>query len=319
VNQINNDMDKQISIAMATYNGESFLRDQLDSLYTQTTLPDEVIVIDDCSDDNTVQILNEYNESKGLKYYINKNNVGINQSFEIAIRKCSGDYVMICDQDDIWLPDKVKTSLQKMVEIERDNLPTLVTSGHIDIDEEGKILSSFSVIKHSENIASALLRNSMQGCTLMLNKNLVSNILPLPREEGVMYDAYIGITALMIGKKYDIMQPLMYYRHHGNNVLAGKHTRSLWGKLNRWCWQYAGFIDHKREKVLLTVLDRHAISFRDEQKNLFYQMLNISAKQNIFLKAYRIMKIPELPGSLRIKIVIRFIVFVAHDRVRGHG
>ena len=304
---------------MATYNGESFLRDQLDSIYTQTTLPHEVIVIDDCSDDNTVQILNEYHELMGLKYYINKKNVGINQSFEIAIRKCSGDYVMICDQDDIWLPEKVKISLQKMVEIESDNLPSLITSSHIDIDEEGKILSSMRVIKDSENIASALLRNSMQGCTLMLNKSLASNILPLPREEGVMYDAYIGITAFMIGKKFDIMKPLMYYRHHGNNVVAGKHTRSLWGKINRWCWEYAGFIDPKREKVLHYVLARHITSFRQENENLFYQMLNISEKQNCFLKAYRILKLPELPNGLKIKIVTRFFIFETHSWIRGNG
>ena len=100
-------MNNKISIAMATYNGERFLREQLDSLYNQTVEPYEVVISDDCSKDSTLKIAQEYQNRLNIKILSHTKNQGVNKNFEFAIRACAGDYIMICDQDDIWHPDKV--------------------------------------------------------------------------------------------------------------------------------------------------------------------------------------------------------------------
>ena len=99
--------NKLVSIAMATYNGEKYLKEQLDSIYAQTYKDIEVIVCDDCSSDKTVEILDEYKEKYGLKYYINEKNLGFKKNFEKAISLCSGDFIALADQDDIWIENKI--------------------------------------------------------------------------------------------------------------------------------------------------------------------------------------------------------------------
>lgn len=97
-------MDK-ISIVMATYNGGRFLKEQLNSLCKQTRIPDEVIVVDDGSTDNTLAILEEFSKVLNLSIHINTNHLGVNGNFEKGLNLCSGDYIMFCDQDDYWLPN----------------------------------------------------------------------------------------------------------------------------------------------------------------------------------------------------------------------
>lgn len=104
--------NKLVSIAMATYNGEKYLKEQLDSIYAQTYKNIEVIVCDDCSSDKTVEILDEYKEKYGLKYYINEKNLGFKKNFEKAISLCSGDFIALADQDDIWIESKIEIFLK---------------------------------------------------------------------------------------------------------------------------------------------------------------------------------------------------------------
>ena len=116
-----------ISIALPTYNGEKYIREQLDSIYNQTLVPDEVVVVDDCSTDNTVNILEEYSQRYGLKYFVNDSNIGYNKNFEKAIRLCAGDYIALSDQDDVWFPTKIQVSYDAISKFPKDR-PALVSS-----------------------------------------------------------------------------------------------------------------------------------------------------------------------------------------------
>ena len=105
----------KISVAMTTYNGGRFLEEQLESIFHQTMLPSEVVVIDDGSNDNTISILDNYSKSHNLKYYVNAEHLGINKNFEKAIRMTSGDIVFISDQDDVWLKNKIGVMVEAAV------------------------------------------------------------------------------------------------------------------------------------------------------------------------------------------------------------
>lgn len=237
-----------ISLAMPTYNGGKYLREQLDSIYAQTLLPDEVVVVDDCSTDDTISILEEYRLKYGLKYFRNEKNLGYNKNFEKAITLCSGNYIALSDQDDIWLPTKIQKSYYKLIEIENE-LPALVSSfcsTNIQVLNRGQ---------QNKRIDGGwelnLNRYVSQGCTLMFNKKLVEFIIPFPEE--VMYDAYIGFVASMIGNRYYIGEELMYYRIHNNNAFATSHNsfkERVYNNLHRRipCW-----FDNNRYKALLYV------------------------------------------------------------------
>lgn len=220
----------KISVAIPTYNGGKFLREQLDSIYHQTRVPDEVVVVDDCSKDNTVIILKEYADKYGLKYYQNESNLGYNKNFEKAIRLCTGDIIALCDQDDYWFPTKIADSYSALMQYPMDE-PSCVSSFSISTDENLKPLPRISHDLQSGDWRLNLTRYYSQGCTLMFNRALCDYILPFPEE--MIYDAYIGLTAAMVGNRYYINKELMYYRLYGGNSLANEKPKSPYSILNR--------------------------------------------------------------------------------------
>lgn len=249
---------EKISIAIATYNGGRYLREQLESLYTQTRIPDEVVVVDDHSCDNTQEILEEYRISKGLRYYINDTNLGVNKNFEKSIRLCTGDYIAICDQDDVWLPEKIEKSLDKIKEIEGKG-PACISSQCNGVDKDLNVVPRRTRLScDTKGVKATLLQDGVsQGCSLMINRKLVDFLKPFP-EKWFMYDAYIAYTAACIGEKYNIAEPLMNYRHHANNVV-GKHIEKkpfIPRVLNHLrMWKYSSLFEYQKYRFLEYILD----------------------------------------------------------------
>lgn len=210
---------------MATYNGERFLREQLDSLYSQTMQPDEVIVVDDCSKDGTVNILEEYHKSHGLRYVVNEYNLGVNKNFEKALKLCTGDYIMFCDQDDVWMDNKIEIHYKKMQEIEEVNLPCLVTSRNTFVDKNLNIHHTTELDKDTDDYRDTILYHLSQGSAMMMNRKCLDYIFPIPDYNiGICYDIHIGYIVAMTGKKYNLKESLMYYRVHDNNVTVKPDT-----------------------------------------------------------------------------------------------
>lgn len=212
-----------ISLAIPTYNGGKYLRDQLDSIYEQTLRPDEVVVVDDCSTDATCAILEEYKQRYGLIYYVNDTNIGYNKNFEKAISLCSGDYIALSDQDDVWFPNKIEVSYQAIRKFP-DNQPALVSSFVEEVDGNLRPIRKDIARMQEGDWRLNLTRYNAQGCTLMFNRALVKYILPFP--DDIIYDAYIGLTASMIGNRYYIPMRLQYYRLYGGNSLASDTPKS---------------------------------------------------------------------------------------------
>jgi len=219
MSSVNNIADCKVSVAIATYNGEKYLAEQLDSLYSQTRQPDEVIAVDDCSKDNTVKILDEYSKKYNVKFYINDRNLGIAKNFEKAISLCTGNYIMLCDQDDVWLPQKIEKSLKKIKEIENDK-PALVVCENIPVNSNLKRTCYLPAKKDSSYFMDTFFGKSWQGCCMIMNRKLLPLIIPIGHK---FHDAYIALIAVMCGEKYNLAEPLLYYRTHSDNAI-GKIT-----------------------------------------------------------------------------------------------
>jgi glycosyltransferase involved in cell wall biosynthesis len=215
-------MSKLVSVAIATYNGEMFLKKQIDSILSQTYKNIEIIVVDDCSSDRTIELLKEFERIYGIKLYLNIKNLGFIKNFEKAVSLCSGDYIALSDQDDIWLPNKIETLVNEIGEY------SLVCSDAKLIDNNENIIhNSFTIYSGrdipSNNIFEYLVfGNFVTGCTIMFDSKLVSKILPIP-DIYPFHDWWFAIIASQSkGVKY-IPDLLVKYRQHDNNVCgAGK-------------------------------------------------------------------------------------------------
>jgi len=219
-----------VSVAVATYNGSSFLREQLDSIYAQTYKNIEVVVCDDKSTDNTVDILEEYRQRYGLKYYVNDRNLRVVKNFEKAMGLCSGEYVALCDQDDVWLPDKIQKSLGKMYQLEEqagDQVPLLVFTDLTVVDEHLQVRhpSFWRLMKHNPDhhtLNRLLVGHLVTGCTILANRTLVKMAAEIP-PAAFMHDMWLAWIAAYFGNIAYIREPTVLYRQHHNNVVGATH------------------------------------------------------------------------------------------------
>lgn len=206
-----------VSVAMATYNGEEFLREQLDSIYNQTYKNIDVLVTDDCSKDNTVLILEEYKIKYGLQYYINRKTLGIVKNFERALSLCKGKYIALSDQDDIWFPEKIENLVNEI-----DDYSLIFSDAKLNDRYSKNNLDSLN--KVSDYMADTdtpflqlFFRKFIYGCTMLLKKEVLEQALPIP--DGVCYhDRWLVIVAAKMGGIKYLDKELMYYRQHENNV-----------------------------------------------------------------------------------------------------
>jgi len=221
-----------LSIAMYTFNGADYLPEQLDSITKQIRLPDELIVCDDDSTDMTLQILNNFrkNASFQVKIYYNIERLGPTKNFEKAIILCTGDIIVLSDQDDVWLSHKI----EKLEHIFKSN-PDIgyIFSNAILFDEN---ISPFNYtlwdsipftinqrekFKKGYQVEILLKRNVVTGATMTFRKELKELILPIPIQW--MHDEWIALLASAVGARgIFIEEPLIKYRQHIQQAIGGK-------------------------------------------------------------------------------------------------
>lgn len=220
--------DLSVSIALASYNGERYLGEQLDSIVCQSRLPDELVISDDASVDATAAIIYEFARHAPfpVRFLRNSERLGSTRNFENAIRACRGDIIFLCDQDDVWYPDKVALTEQHF--LDNRNAGAVFTDG--DVVDENLHLSGlrlWQIFKfHPQeqaqisacNALGVLLKHPVvTGATLAFRTTYRDLILPMP---DTWHDAWI---ALLIGAVscLDILPlPLIAYRQHGTNQLG---------------------------------------------------------------------------------------------------
>ncbi len=162
---------KKVSVVMCTYNGEKYLREQLDSILNQTYPIYEIIIQDDASTDRTWEIIQRYKKKFPIiKSFRNEKNIGYSFNFRKALFRSSGDYIALSDQDDIWLPNKIEMQLNKI----KDKL--LSVSQSIIINQDGKETESFKVYNPYISIEELIFHHAISGHQCMINRKMLSYI-----------------------------------------------------------------------------------------------------------------------------------------------
>lgn len=218
---MNNDL---ISIAMATYNGEKYLREQLTSIINQTYKNFELIICDDFSTDNTKNILQEYaNKDSRIKLHFNITNLGFKKNFENTINYCTGKYIAFCDQDDIWEPYKLEIALEKIQNYD------IYCSNALLVDENNCTLNTTMmdylnikyIPKNIQNISKHIIHHNIcQGTTMLCNSDFIKKNLPIP-DSFPYHDWYFALLAANEnGIIYDELNTIRYRQH--SNTITGK-------------------------------------------------------------------------------------------------
>ncbi|MDQ0231434.1 glycosyltransferase family 2 protein [Metabacillus malikii] len=218
----------KVSVVIATYNGANYIQRQLDTVIKQLSENDQIIIVDDCSKDETVSVVKE-NYGDGVEVYVNEKNLGVIKSFEKAILLAGGDVIFLCDQDDVWEGNKV----ERMLKAFQDENASLVVHDATVVDGNLETLhpswNEYNGNK-KKGLIGNVIKNSFTGCCMAFKKDLVSEVTPFPNSIE-MHDQWIALVCLKRKKKIVyINEPLIKYVRHGGNV-TGVKKRSLSTKI----------------------------------------------------------------------------------------
>lgn len=213
------------SVALCTYNGEKFLKEQIDSILAQSMSVDEIVVCDDGSTDETVTILNKYKEKYPniFRIYINDKNLRSTKNFQKALSLCSGEVIFLCDQDDVWLKNKVEEFIK--VFLTNPHIRVIASNGNyyngkevltdkLSVWDIPKFISEEGI---SESIFFELISavtNISTGAAMALKKEFLVRVPPFPSIKNIYHDEYIAMIAASKNEFYFLDKKLFNYRIH---------------------------------------------------------------------------------------------------------
>ena len=218
-------MADSFSVAMCTYNGARFLGAQLASIAAQTRTPDELVVCDDRSTDETARIVRDFAFTAPfrVRLHVNEENLGSTKNFERALSLCEGDLIALCDQDDAWLPSKL-ARLED--EFARDPAALVVFSDASIVDEESRPTgqglwesvglngAELERLKSGRGLGDLLRGSTVTGATMAVAARLRALALPIPTDLPFIHDAWMSLLAACVGGVRPVAEPLVLYRRH---------------------------------------------------------------------------------------------------------
>lgn len=305
-----------VSVAMATYNGEKYIREQLDSILAQTYTDFEIVVCDDCSKDNTISILREYEKNNNrIHIYENEQNLGFKKNFEKAAGLCCGDYIAFSDQDDIWTPDHLQILL--------DGINGYDCSGaaNIYIDKYGNeipLLQGTRIFPKTKKdwFFFELNRNVFQGAAMMITKELRDKVLPIP-DAVFTHDWWFALMAAQERGVNYLDVPILYYRRLSESVTIQDMDISLKGRIKK----VFSFSEIKEWNVHFDFISIFSSFVKDENMKDFryaYKYFE-SLKDGSLLSLYYFLKNFKIWGyssKIPVKNLIkRFIQLVNYKRI----
>ncbi len=285
--------DDTIDILLPTYNGEKYLREQLDSILNQTYKNIRLIISDDCSKDSTPKILEEYrNKDERIELYLQKENMGVVKGIEFLLKKVKNNYYMLADQDDVWLPIKVEKSIETLKKQKAD-----LVFGDLEVVDEKleTIYSSFGdfmllnrkIHKYIDSYKVNYLYNCVTGCTILSKREFIEKILPIPTESKyLIHDHWIGLIVALNGKLAYMPEKYIKYRQHGNNQVGTnkishgferlEQVRELF--INVKLGVFGTYVNNK---------ERFPKELQEQNKKAFDYFNDIKSKRNFNFKGWR--------------------------------
>ena len=292
-----------ITIIMAVYNGQEYIREQLESLKDQTYTEWRLVIRDDRSSDKTAEIVKKFSDEveQEVIFKVNEKPSGsAKNNFALLINDAKeSDYVMFCDQDDIWKKDKIEITFNKMKQAEERygrDFPLLVHGDVEVIDENGNInadsMFEMSHINADSKLPQILIQNHVTGCTMMCNNKLIAGISEYASSEYIiMHDYLAALYASVFGKIEVIKKPLLSYRQHSGNSVGAKNNNNpvyLLKRLANGRKSYKEAMETSRNQVIFFV-EIYRKELAAEKYCEEYELMSGYASLGSRAKLYRIM------------------------------
>lgn len=202
----------KVSVAMATYNGGRYIEQQIQSIITQLEIEDELVISDDGSCDNTIEIVQQIMQSDKRISLLSEPQKGILKNFENAISNCNGDIIFLSDQDDIWMNNKVEEVIRIF---DNSNDCMVVLHEKVNLYEQGELIKEIPIYR--KGVLRNLVFSAYWGCCMAFRKDFLKCYLPFP-ERAIAHDQLIGLLSEHNNGTVHIREPLIYHRLHSNNV-----------------------------------------------------------------------------------------------------
>jgi glycosyltransferase involved in cell wall biosynthesis len=276
-----------VEILLATYNGEKYLEEQIDSILNQSFIDWNLVIRDDKSEDKTLHIIEKYVQKYPQKIFLiqdgeSNSRLGASQNFSKLLKHSSADYILFSDQDDIWLSNKIKDSLEHMWDLESSWGKTLPILVHTDLSIVSRNLELIhpSYWQHQyldpqrSNLNHFLVRNLITGCTILVNRALKNLAIPVP-DAAYMHDWWLALVATAFGKISYLSESTILYRQHTSNEV-GAQSKSFKDIISR-------FFESQRSKLYFQktfkqshiFLERYSSLLTPEQSELISEYIKL--------------------------------------------
>lgn len=293
----------KISIAMATYNGSKYLQEQLDSFTKQRLLPDEVVVCDDASSDDTVKILYNFQRTAPfpIRIFINRITLGYSQNFSRVLSLCAGDLICLSDQDDVWFENKIFT-IAKMAD-KMNEIQVFMNDAELTLAD----LTPTGLTKIGQMKAVGISNDYfVMGSCISIRKNFLQYLLPIPLGFP-SHDDWLILFSAGLNRRKIIYEPLQYYRRHNNNC-----SQIITNQINKLCkvdkYLYSlkrfptlnAIEDIQSSLIQLTISVKHAENWAEKNKDpsleiyLKRLMMSLRIKKMAYIARLNIIKKPRI-------------------------
>ena len=264
---------KKVQILMSTYNGEEYIREQLDSILGQSYPDVDILIRDDGSTDDTYVIVKEYEEMHSNIRAYQGENIGVNRSFFELLTKSDGDYVGFCDQDDYWLPEKIEKAVEHLEQMQG---PALYCGAKTLVDENLEPFEEQQDTDIRPAFENAVIESMCSGCTTLMNRELVDIIKERLPEDVIHHDWWCYMVATYLGSMYYDKNSYIYYRQHGGNEVGAsgsslamirakaRDLKKRHGDLKKQLSDFAHFYhgDEKKDALVQRILNAEKLSGR---------------------------------------------------------
>lgn len=234
----------QVEILMATYNGSLYIGEQIESIISQSYTNWKLIIKDDCSTDHTMEILQEYQEQYPEKIQVHRSESptgSAKNNFFDLLRLAISDYIMCCDQDDIWNENKVEISLGRILELEKEGKSNILVYTDLAVVDGSNTVIAESFEQYSKlncnknKLNTLLVENVVTGCTMIFNKELLDQALLVTEVADIkMHDYWLALVASILGKIDYLKIPTIHYRQHQNNSVGAQNNGSIQKLLHKF-------------------------------------------------------------------------------------
>lgn len=284
----------KVTVLLATYNGEKFVNEQIDSILKQTYTNWQLLIRDDQSSDATGQIVAAYQAAYPNRIVV-INNFGIKLgsalNFNALLQEAKHEaYIMFCDQDDFWIPDKIESTLREMIKLEEKygkSFPLLVHTGFRYVDAKLRVISSkknFRALKLANlSLSHLLAQNPVYGCTAMINRSLAMIVDTVPAV-AESHDYWVAMVASAFGAISYLKKRTVLYRQHDNNVSGSFKDSTLINRFKRIFIQRKMLQDLAKKIAMAREFSvRYANYLNEEQAELVEDFIKLPKQKSLLL------------------------------------